>query len=51
MKIIHGLVILVILGGVFYWFQWRPSEIRKECSGEVVPLLYQQCLHERGLEE
>jgi hypothetical protein len=32
MKIIHGLVILVILGFAFYWFQWRPAQIRKECA-------------------
>lgn len=31
-------VLLTILGvgiiaaGLFYWYQWRPSEIRKECS-------------------
>ncbi len=23
--------IVIIIGGAFYWFQWRPSEIRKEC--------------------
>lgn len=32
MKIIYGLVILAILGFVFYWFQWRPNKIRKECQ-------------------
>jgi hypothetical protein len=31
MKIFHGLVILAILGFAFYWFQWRPSNIRKKC--------------------
>lgn len=24
--------VAIIAGGLFYWFQWRPSEIRKECS-------------------
>lgn len=24
--------------GWFYWFQWRPSEIRKECSNEITKL-------------
>lgn len=29
-------ILLVILGsGIFYWFQIRPSEIRKECSKET----------------
>lgn len=36
MKIVHGLVILVILGGAFYWFQWRPSQIRKECYNSAI---------------
>lgn len=26
---------LLILTGWFYWFQWRPSEIRKQCFREV----------------
>lgn len=24
-------VSLIFLSGLFYWFQWRPSEIRKNC--------------------
>jgi len=31
-KIIHGLVILAILGFVFYWFQWKPTQIRIKCN-------------------
>ncbi len=26
---------LLMLIGWFYWFQWRPSEIRKNCFKEV----------------
>ena len=26
------LIGLVIIAGYFYWFQWRPSEIRKGCD-------------------
>ena len=26
------LVAIFLSVGWFYWFQWRPSEIRKECS-------------------
>lgn len=27
----------LILGiGLFYWFQWRPSEIRKECGKQTI---------------
>jgi hypothetical protein len=25
------LIVLVVLGVAFYWYEWRPSEIRKEC--------------------
>jgi len=24
-------LILVVVGFIFYWYEWRPSEIRKEC--------------------
>lgn len=27
------LIIVAILGIGFYWYQWRPAEIRKECIG------------------
>lgn len=28
-----GIIILalVVLAGAFYWYEWRPSQIRKEC--------------------
>ncbi len=31
MKLSLVLIGLLLLTGWFYWFQWRPSEIRKEC--------------------
>jgi hypothetical protein len=27
--------ITVLLICVFYWFQWRPSQVRKNCIGEA----------------
>lgn len=27
----------ILIIGLFYWFQWRPSEIRKECSKYSIP--------------
>lgn len=30
--LIISIVVLVILGSVFYWFQIRPTQIRKECA-------------------
>ena len=60
-KIILVLAIAVLLGGAFYWFQWRPAQIRKECSevcrgfgvsiGGDCETKYQNCLHEKGLKE
>jgi len=29
---IAGVVLLVIIIGWFYWFQWRPSKIAKYCN-------------------
>lgn len=29
--IIFGLAMGSIMAGLFYWFQWRPTEIRKDC--------------------
>ena len=50
-KIILGVIILLILGGAFYWFEWRPTQIRKECSGKLLERWYEECLREHGLEK
>jgi len=26
------LIIALFVAGSFYWYEWRPSEIRKQCS-------------------
>jgi len=26
------LLVVIILGGLFYWYEWRPVEVRKACS-------------------
>jgi len=32
--ILSGIILVcVILGGLFYWYQWRPAQIRHDCSG------------------
>lgn len=58
-----SIILLVILGFAFYWFQWRPSEIRKECSRQSLiesgaisqssnySFFYELCLKEHGLEK
>ena len=33
--IIFGVIILLLLAGTFYWFAWRPSNIRKNCYKEA----------------
>lgn len=30
------LSLIVIGSGLFYWYEWRPSEIRKKCNGIAV---------------
>lgn len=53
---------LFLLAGWFYWFQWRPSQIRSSCDQiawdsaikyyddrEDYDWKYTQCLHSKGL--
>ena len=51
-------VILLVIFGLFYWYEWRPSEIKKECAektqksvlvSKLHDNLYNQCLRENGL--
>lgn len=58
---------LLIAGFAFYWFEWRPSEIRKECaritedaSVKGIEKIfadyigeegYKKCIRTRGLEK
>jgi|SRR3989338_5568526 len=30
--VIIAVVILILIGGWFYWFQWRPATIKHDCS-------------------
>ena len=52
-----SITILIILGLVFYWFQWRPSGIRKNCyllsvgTEERFEMNYNNCLLSNGLEK
>ena len=34
-KIILVVIVVALLGGVFYWFQWRPTKIKERCSAEA----------------
>ena len=33
--IIKILLLIVIFGGMFYWFELRPTEIRKNCAEAI----------------
>jgi len=56
------IMVLAILAGLFYWFQLRPTAIRKECStgngllylsgrSRISDLEYTDCLRRNGLNE
>ncbi|MFA5124748.1 MAG: hypothetical protein WC473_02905 [Patescibacteria group bacterium] len=32
------LLMVIVGGGLFYWFQWRPTQIRKDCSVKVMQI-------------
>ncbi len=43
------IVIVLFIGSVFYWFQWRPSEIRKKCADfSWSEAEYKQCIRTKG---
>ncbi|MCK5084498.1 MAG: hypothetical protein KAQ64_02495 [Candidatus Pacebacteria bacterium] len=58
------IVVLLVLLGLFYWYEWRPNKIIKQCSlnaldrakiiknsdREDYEYFYRKCLRENGLE-
>ena len=55
-------LIVVIIGLVFYWFEWRPNNIRSACANDSshyeaiggwtpseAQASYENCIHGRGL--
>jgi len=57
-------LIIIVLGLLFYWFQIRPAQIRKECASksevvtgefswqvEILKKRYDDCLLKKGLEK
>jgi hypothetical protein len=52
------IIVILIVGFSFYWYEWRPSQIRIECSkvcdliaGEFCEDKYQDCLFRHGLDK
>jgi len=34
-KVSFLLILVIVIGGFFYWFQWRPTQIKKECQRKI----------------
>jgi len=58
LKVVIIFTVIIITAGLFYWYEWRPNEIRKNCANETKKSvilsklhdnLYNQCLRENGL--
>jgi len=52
------LIALIVLGFNFYWFEWRPTQIKKRCYDIAVVIggnnfnkNYASCLLSNGLEK
>ncbi|KKU81028.1 MAG: hypothetical protein UY07_C0027G0009 [Parcubacteria group bacterium GW2011_GWA1_47_8] len=50
------ILILVVLGGAFYWYEWRPTQIRKDCFNTSQDFsdkqeFYKNCVMGNGLEK
>lgn len=47
------LIVLIVLVTAFYWFELRPSQIVKKCSGNIFDQIteteYIKCLRNNGL--
>lgn len=62
-KILFGLLFLGIVGGSFYWYEFRPMHFRKECvktladkannfsTADSARISYELCLHAKGIAE
>jgi hypothetical protein len=62
---ITALLLIIICAGWFYWYEWRPSQIRNKCNKEaletslaikgatfdIYDFSYKACLRQMGLEK
>jgi hypothetical protein len=64
--IIIAIIFVIIISFIFYWFEWRPVKIRKQCDAEAkqknstqlfqkinmdYESIYKQCLRRNGTEK
>lgn len=52
------LIIIFVVGAAFYWYEYRPTQIRKECAKHLSGFSsvykesnYEKCLREHGLSQ
>ena len=63
LKIFIIVIVLIVISGGFYWYEWRPYQTKKECyrlaieiakkdgyhALELYNFYYKTCLNSRGL--
>jgi hypothetical protein len=59
-QLVIFVIALLISGGLFYWYEYRPGVIRAKCSAEaeklsakdefVYEIIYRHCLRNQGIE-
>jgi hypothetical protein len=57
--ILVGAIGVLVLAGLFYWYEWRPAQILKECAKSYIPggvgrlseESYLRCLRSHGLDQ
>ena len=49
--IVMGVIILLLVAGAFWWFEWRPMQIKKNCFKITggIENVYEWCLRGKGL--
>jgi hypothetical protein len=49
------IVIVLVIAGFFYWYEWRPTQIRKECAISILEkgdkFNHEQFLAKYGVQE
>ncbi len=48
-KIIYVFLVLTVLFFAFYWYEWRPSQIKQACSNLATPDFLNETLKSNGI--